>query len=277
MPGFDLHPVAGALGAEVTGLDLRADLPAQIISELNEALAHHQVLFFRKQALTPAQQQAFGERFGALQVHPAYPHPEGADAVAVLEHSAEKPSRIEDWHTDMTYGPRPPLGSILRGVIVPEAGGDTLWASMAAAYEALSDRMQRYLSGMFAEHSFAHGFRHSLAAPGGERLLPAVKANPPVQHPVIRVHPVTGRKLLFVNALFTTHLVGVPERESGAVLAFLWQHATSPEFTVRFRWQRDSIAFWDNRGTQHKPVNDHGLQHRLMHRVTIDGDVPFGP
>lgn len=273
---FDVRRVAGALGAEVSGPDLGSHLDDEMIDALGAALAEHQVLFFRDQVMTPRQQAALGARFGKLQSHPAYPLADGIAGVSVLEHTAEKPSLIEEWHTDMTFRPDPPLGSILHARVVPAVGGDTLFASMTAAYDALSDGMKRYLDPLEAIHSFAHGFRHSLAAPDGARLRSAVEANPPVRHPVVRVHPVSGRRGLFVNPLFTTQIVGVPERESRAILEFLWAHAISPEFTVRFAWQPGSIAFWDNRSTQHKPVNDHGLQHRMMHRVTIEGDRPVG-
>lgn len=274
---FDVRRVAGALGAEVIGIDLGSHLDDEVIHALEATLAEHQVLFFRDQVLTPAQQAALGARFGRLQVHPAYPAADGIETVSVLEHTAEKPSLIEEWHTDMTFRPDPPLGSILHARIVPAIGGDTLWASMTAAYDGLSAGMKRYLDPLEAVHSFAHGFRHSLAGPDGARLRPAVEKNPPVRHPVVRVHPVSGRRGIFVNPLFTTHIVGVPERESRAVLELLYAHAVSPEYTVRFAWQPGSVAFWDNRATQHKPVNDHGLQHRMMHRVTIEGDRPLGP
>lgn len=274
---FDVRQVAGALGAEISGVDLGEPLPDETIGALTAALAEHQVLFFREQRLTPETQAAFAARFGPLQRHPAYGTADAAGTVTVLEHTAEKPSRIEEWHTDMTFRPDPPLGSLLYAKVVPAVGGDTLWASMTAAYDALSEGMKRYLDPLEAIHSFAHGFRHSLAAPDGARLEPAVAANPPVRHPVIRVHPQSGRKAIFVNPLFTTDIVGVPEPEGRAVLAFLWAHAVSPEFTVRFAWRAGSVAMWDNRATQHRPVNDHGLQHRMMHRVTIEGDRPRGP
>lgn len=273
---IQIRRCAGALGAEISGVDLRSPDDATI-AELKTLLAEHQVLFFRDQPLEPLEQEAFGKRFGTLQVHPAYPHPPGADAVTILEHTADKPSRIGEWHTDMTYGPTPPLGSILQAYIVPDVGGDTLFASMEAAYDGLSPGMRRYLDPLKAVHSFAYGFRHSLAGPEGHRLQQAVRDNPPTVHPVIRVHPVSGRRCIFVNPLFTTHIVGVPEPESKAILEFLFAHAVSAEYTVRFAWTPRAIAFWDNRSTQHRPVNDHGLQHRMLHRVTVDGDRPRGP
>jgi len=271
-PNIIVEPVAGALGAEIHNVDLSRPLSDLHFNQIHDALLENQVLFFRDQEITPAQHKAFALRFGGLQSHPAYPTPEGHPEVTILEHDSSKPSKIGEWHTDMTFRPKPPLGSILYSKIVPERGGDTLWASMSAAYDGLSDKMQRFLSSLEAVHDFSYGFRHSLAEPGGrERLGDAVKANPPQIHPVIRTHPVSGKKGIFVNQLFTTHIVGMNELESRSLLNFLFEYSIQDQFTCRFRWSKNAIAFWDNRITQHKPVNDHGLAHRLMHRVTVDG------
>ena len=168
------------------------------------------------------------------------------------------------------------MGTVLKSVVTPPKGGDTLWASMTAAYDALSVPMQHFLSSLTAVHDFSWGFKESLAEPGGrERLADAVAAYPPVRHPVIRTHPESGRKVLFVNSLFTTHIEGLSAGESRAVLDFLFDHVRTPEFSVRFQWQPHSIAIWDNRSTQHKPVNDYFPAHRRMERITIDGDMPY--
>ncbi|MEL6177700.1 MAG: TauD/TfdA family dioxygenase, partial [Myxococcota bacterium] len=186
-----------------------------------------------------------------------------------------KPPKIDSWHTDMTFLQEPPLGSILHGVIIPPTGGDTMWASLSAAYNALSPAMQALLDGLEAIHDFAWGFRHSLAEPGGrERLAAMLDANPPRRHPVVRTHPESGKKGLFVNPLFTTRILGLTEPESDALLAFLYRHMVTPEFTCRFRWEPDSVAFWDNRITLHRPVNDYWPGHRRMQRITITGDRP---
>ncbi|MCB9549348.1 MAG: TauD/TfdA family dioxygenase [Myxococcales bacterium] len=274
-PTPEFIPLAGALGAEVRGLFLGDALDDATLAALRAGLAEHQVLVFRGQAITPEQQRAFAARFGVLQPHPAYPTPPGVPEVSILEHTAEKPSLIEAWHTDMTFMERPPLGSILRGCVLPARGGDTLWASQYAAYEALSAPMRAFLDGLQAEHDFSYGFKESLALPGGrERLAAAVAANPPRVHPVVRTHPESGRKALFVNPLFTTRILGLTAAESAALLAFLYAHAVADERTFRLTWAPDTVAFWDNRCTLHKPVNDHGLQHRLMQRVVIEGDRP---
>ncbi|MCA9681719.1 MAG: TauD/TfdA family dioxygenase, partial [Myxococcales bacterium] len=189
MSRFELHPLAGALGAEVHGIDLRQDLDDAGFAELHAALLTHQVLFFRDQDIAPAHHRALARRFGEPVGHNAYQHVEGYPELTILEVTPEAPPKIDTWHTDMTFMERPPMGSILRGVVVPEQGGDTMWASLFAAWEGLSDRMQRYLEGLEAVHSFAQGFRHSLAEPGGaERLRPMIEAHPPVRHPVVRTH-----------------------------------------------------------------------------------------
>ncbi len=275
---FQVKPIAEALGAEVEGVDLSRPLDADALGKIEAALAEHEVLFFRDQDLSPAAHHAFAMLFGPLQTHPAYPHVEGFPEITILESDRDNPSKIEKWHTDMTFRPHPPLGSILRARVVPETKGDTLWMSLSAAYDALSPAMRAFLGDLQAEHSFEHGFRESLAEPGGrERLADAVAANPPVEHPVVRVHPVSGRRCLFVNSLFTTRILGLTPEESDAVLAFLYAHMEREEFACRFAWKSNSVAFWDNRCTQHRPVNDYWPAHRRLERITIDGDAPYGP
>jgi taurine dioxygenase len=269
------HPIAEALGAEIDGLDLTRPLTEAHRTWLAAALVEHQVIFFRDQAITPADQLRLAQAFGEVEIHPAYPHVEGFREIAILEADREHPSKIEKWHTDMTFRPNPPLGTILRARIVPEGRGDTLWMSLGAAWDALPATLRDRLDGLRAEHSFEHGFRESLAEPGGrDRLASAVAANPPVTHPVVRRHPVSGRRGLFVNCLFTTRILGVEPSESADLLARLFDHLERPEFQCRFRWRPDSIAFWDNRSTQHKPVNDYWPAHRRLERITIAGDVP---
>lgn len=272
---ISFHPVAGALGAEVGDIDLRQPIDDATFAALEKGLLQYQVLFFRDQRIGPEHHRALAQRFGQPVPHPAYPHVDGYEEINILESTPDKPTKIDTWHTDMTFLEKPPLGSILRARIIPEHGGDTMFASLFAAYDSLSDRMQHYLDGLTALHSFAHGFRHSLAEPGGwDRLGEAVRANPPVSHPLVRTHPKSGRRALFVNRLFTTHIEGMREAESDAVLGFLFNHLETPEHSCRFRWASDSIAFWDNRATLHRPVNDFFPAHRRMERITIGGDRP---
>ncbi|GJM13387.1 MAG: alpha-ketoglutarate-dependent taurine dioxygenase [Pseudohongiella sp.] len=273
---FTVKLMAGALGAELHGIDLSENLSADVYAEIRRLLVEHQVIFFRDQHISPAQHKALAESFGPLQTHPAYDTIEGFPEITILESTAEKPSKIEAWHTDMTFRVHPPLGAVLYSKICPPRGGDTLWSSMTAAYDSLSEPMQKLLGGLTAEHDFSHGFKESLAEPGGrERLAQAVADNPPIQHPVIRTHPENGRKVIFVNSLFTTRILGLSKKESDALLNFLFEHVTTPEFTCRFQWQANSIAIWDNRSTQHKPVNDYFPAHRRLERITIDGDSPY--
>ncbi|MBT6037835.1 MAG: taurine dioxygenase [Halieaceae bacterium] len=268
--------IAGALGAEIKGVDLGQTLTPEISSVIRDLLNEHEVLFFRRQAIEPAQQRDLASIFGPLQTHPAYGTVEGIPEVMILESTADKPSKIEVWHSDMTFRQHPPSVTVLRGMVIPNVGGDTLFASMTSAYDALSDGMKVYLDGLVAVHDFAQGFRESLAEPGGrERLGDALAENPPVRHPVVQVHPETGKKVLFVNALFTTHIEGLPPLESSALLDFLCQHAALPEHTCRFQWTPDSVVLWDNRSTQHKPVNDFLPAPRCLHRVVSEGDQPY--
>ena len=273
---MNVKRVAGAIGAELQAINLADGIDGELAATLRALLNEHEVLFLRDQAISAADQKALAEVFGPLQTHPAYGTVEGFPEVMILESTRENPSKIEVWHSDMTFRQHPPSVTVLRGIAIPEVGGDTLFASMTAAYEGLSPGMQSYLEGLTAVHDFSHGFRESLAEPGGrERLADAVAANPPVRHPVVQTHPETGKKVLFVNALFTTHIEGLPPLESAEVLQFLWRHASLPEFTCRFSWAPDSLVLWDNRSTQHKPVNDFFPATRRLHRVVSEGDQPY--
>lgn len=273
---MNVKRVAGAIGAELQAINLADGIGGDLAATLRALLNEHEVLFLRDQAISAADQKALAEVFGPLQTHPAYGTVEGFPEVMILESTRDNPSKIEVWHSDMTFRQHPPSVTVLRGITIPEVGGDTLFASMTAAYEGLSPGMQSYLEGLTAVHDFSHGFRESLAEPGGrERLADAVAANPPVRHPVVQTHPETGKKVLFVNALFTTHIDGLPPLESAEVLQFLWRHASLPEFTCRFSWAPDSLVLWDNRSTQHKPVNDFFPATRRLHRVVSEGDQPY--
>jgi taurine dioxygenase len=273
---LDIKPVAGALGAEISGIDLSREIPEENRLRLRKLLNEYEVIFFRDQDISPAAQKALALSFGPLQTHPAYDTVEGFPEITILESTPEKPTKIEAWHSDMTFREHPPLGTVLKSVIAPSKGGDTLWSSMTAAYNGLSFQMQQFLEGLTAVHDFAWGFKESIAEAGGrERLADAVMANPPVRHPVIHTHPETGKKVIYVNSLFTTQIEGLRAAESDALLSFLFDHIVTVEYTCRFSWQPHSIAIWDNRSTQHKPVNDFFPAHRRMERITIDGDKPY--
>jgi taurine dioxygenase len=270
-----VHPLAGALGAELSGVNL-GQLDDATFAEIRMALLEHQVIFFRDQELTRDQHKAFGRRFGALHIHP-FLQPlkdEGQPEFVVLESDVKHPFVAEAWHSDVTFQAEPPLGSVLRCIVAPEFGGDTMWASMYAAYEALSDTMRRLLSGLVAIHDTSRTFsrdNYNIEHVGGKRAEQVVAA----EHPVVRTHPDTGRKALFVNSAFTHSIKGMKPAESAAMLDFLYCHLESPDFTCRFRWRKNSIAMWDNRCTQHRVVADNLTAYRRMERITIMGDKPF--
>jgi taurine dioxygenase len=270
---INVTPIAGALGAEVSGVDL-TELDDATFAEIHAAWLEHQVLFFRDQDLAPEQHKAFGARLGSLHVHPyiASRAEEGHPEIVVLESDEKRPFVAAGWHTDVTFVDCPPKASILRAVEVPAWGGDTLWASMYAAYESLSATMQGLLSQLRAIHDTSKTFSRG-AYPAEKHVEEG--AAPRTEHPVVRTHPETGRKALFVNPAFTHRIAGMRRDESDALLGFLYQHLALPEFTCRFHWEKNSVAFWDNRCTQHRAVADNLRAHRRMERVTVDGDRPY--
>ncbi len=240
---------------------------------MHEALADHQVLFFRDQPFTFDSQKAFGRLFGDLHIHPNTPGPEGHPEILPI-HADANSKRIngERWHSDVSCDPEPPLGSVLYLHTVPPVGGDTLFASMYAAYEALSPRMKNYLEGLTALHSGERSYRRTNRLIGVDDRG---RTYPQANHPVVRTHPVTKRKALFVNRGFTYRINEVSEEESEAILNYLYDHSEKPDFQVRFRWEPDSVAFWDNRAVQHLAVWDYFPATRSGSRVTIKGDRPF--
>jgi taurine dioxygenase len=275
MAGIELAPVTPALGAEVRGVTLRPDVDDVTVKTLREALLAHKVLFFRGQSLTPAELTAVGARFGEpTPAHPVEPSVEGHPEVLSLD--SEEGARADVWHSDLTFQERPPLGALLHAEVVPDVGGDTLWVDMTAAYEALSPPLRSMLDGLTATHSpsKAGGYFAARDASGDKASATAVAA--PVRHPVVRVHPETGRRSLFVNPLFTLKIDGLRRAESDAVLALVQEVATRPDAMVRWRWQAGDVAFWDNRCTMHYALLDFGTARRNMLRVALEGDTPAG-
>ncbi|BAN98859.1 taurine dioxygenase [Plautia stali symbiont] len=265
------------IGAQVSDVDLSRPLSDAQFEQLYHGLLRNQVLFLRDQRITPEQQRALAIRFGDLHIHPVYPHAEGVEEIIVLDTHQDNPPDNDNWHTDVTFIQTPPAIAILSSKLLPESGGDTLWTSGIAAYEALSEPFKQLLSGLQAEHDFKKSFqeyKYRKTEEEHQRWQQAVAKHPPVQHPVIRTHPVSGRKALFVNEGFTTRLLGVSEKESEALLGYLFAHATKPEFQVRWRWQPNDVAIWDNRVTQHYANADYYPARRVMHRATVLGDVP---
>lgn len=278
MTTLTIEPISPALGAIVSGVRLADPLDDAARRQIEQALLDHHVLFFRDQPLTPTQQANFAARFGDLHIHPIYPSSPEQREVIVLDTAVTDVRDNAIWHTDVTFLETPALGAVLAAKQLPPYGGDTLWASGIAAFEALSKPLQRLLDGLTATHDISKSFpqeRFGATDADLARLEEARKKNPPRSHPVIRTHPVTGRKALFVSDGFTTRINELEPTESRAILDLLFAHFARPEFTVRWRWRENDVAFWDNRVTQHYAVDDYRPQRRVMHRATILGDKPF--
>jgi taurine dioxygenase len=273
---LQLTPLTPAIGAIAGGIDLANPLHDGEVAAIREALDDRLVLFFPDQRLTPVQQRDFAARFGALYRHPFYPGHADAPELMILEHDATHRANSDRWHNDVTYLETPPQAAVLYAEEIPELGGDTLWANMYAAYEALSEPVKQLVIGLRAVHSFAKNFTpERFRALGMEDRRDLLYAeHPPVSHPVARTNPASGRKALFVNQDFTSHIEGVSPRESEALLRMLFEHMARPEFAVRWRWQAGAVAFWDNRWAQHCALADYFPARRRMRRATIAGDKP---
>jgi taurine dioxygenase len=268
-----VEPISPVVGAEISGVDLAEPLGNRTFTQIHDALMEYQVVFFRDQHMTLEQHKAFGRRFGELHIHPAAPGPEGHPEILVI-HADETSKRVagQGWHTDVSCDAAPPMGSILHLHDVPGTGGDTMFASMYAAYDALSESMRDFLGGLQARHEsrHVHGGRYGYKG----KLRDGEDAYPEAVHPVVRTHPVTGRKGLYVNAGFTTRIEGLTLGESRALLDFLFEHIKTPEFQCRFHWRNNSVAFWDNRCVQHRALWDYFPATRHGYRVTVQGDRP---
>lgn len=269
---FGIEPATPSIGAYITGLDLKEEQPGEVIDALRAALLEWKVIFFRGQPLSEEQHIAFGKRFGDLEIHPLTPSDQENPQILRIIHDEEKKGSENAWHSDVTWRPTPSLGSILRAVELPAVGGDTLWANMEAAYEGLPDAIKEKVTGLEAEHNFLRAFGHYIPAEDHEATL---KKHPKQYHPVIRTHPETGRRAIYVNIGFTDRIMGVEKEESDFLLEFLERTANTPEYQVRLKWEPGTIAFWDNRSTQHYAVSDYWPHKRVMERVTVAGDKPF--
>ena len=277
-----VKPISGALGAMIEGVDLGRDLDNRTADLIHKALLDHCVIFFRDQKMTPEQHIAFGRRFGTLNVHDYVKAMDGHPEIIVVAKNEEDTKNFGGgWHSDVTYLEEPALGSVLYCLEAPAFGGDTVFANQYLAYDRLSPGMKRMLDGMTAIHTARHvygpqgrattSYTESLKA---MKIVGSTEAEKEVAHPVVRTHPETGRKCLYVNQGFTTRFKDMTEAESLPLLEYLWQHCTQPEFTCRFRWEPGSVAFWDNRAVQHYALNDYQGRRRVMHRVTVNGDRP---
>jgi taurine dioxygenase len=285
-----VRPLGGCIGAELTGIDLREPLADATVDAVRAALLRHKVVFFPGQQLDPVSHVAFARRFGEVTpAHPVLPGIPGHPEVFEIDYGA--PRRLAasygdvsgdgtrgrglDWHTDVTFVERPPLGSILHAVTIPPAGGDTMWSNQVAAFAGLSAPLRDFLRTLTAVHDGRAAFGAALAKrKAGEWDGAPYEALEPVEHPVVRTHPETGEEALFVNKGFTSHLVGLTRPESDALLQYLYAHSVQPQYTVRYHWTAGDVAFWDNRATQHAVVGDYGDQARVIQRVTLRGDRP---
>lgn len=258
------------IGAEIGGVDLAQPTNRQL-DEIHRALAENLVIFFRNQEITPEQHLDFGRHFGPLHIHPAAPHAPDHPELMIIHADKHSPrANGENWHSDVSCDELPPLGSILYIKTCPPSGGDTLFASMYAAYEALSDRMKTYLEGLTALHDGEPVYRGLYANYG----VKDKDTYPHAEHPVVRTHPVTGRKALYVNRGFTRRILGIPRDESEGILRYLYEHLESPLYQCRFRWRANSVAFWDNRCVQHHALWDYWPATRSGFRVTVRGERP---
>jgi len=274
-----VRPLSPMIGALVSNVDLSQPLPDFEMERLQQALVTHHVLFFENQTLTPTQHRDFARHFGTLHVHPVYPHVEDVPEIVILDTGPHNLPDNDNWHTDVTFIQNPPMGAILAAVELPPCGGDTTWASTIAAYEALSKPMQNFLAGLTAEHDFVKSFPQqrwgSADAEAEARWNEARRKHPPVVHPVVRTHPVSGKRGLFVNEGFTTRILELSANESDTLLRMLYAHVARPDFTVRWRWKVGDVAFWDNRLTQHYALADYLPGRRVMRRAAMLGDRPY--
>ena len=281
---IQVRPISGALGAEISGVDLAEPLDAARFDDIRQALHDHLVIFFRDQTITPDQQLAFARRFGEIETH-AYAKglPGCPEILPVIKEAEDRAANFGGiWHSDVSFHEKPPMGQILYALEVPEAGGDTIFVNMYRAYDALSDGMKAFLADLKAVHTGerSYGASNSQVTLRQEQFSRSMDvkvkedAAAEVAHPVVRTHPETGRKSLFVSAISMQRFEGMTHAESRPLLEFLTAHARRPEFTCQFRWRPKSIAFWANRCTQHYALNDYHGHRREMHRVTIAGERP---
>jgi taurine dioxygenase len=275
---LEIQPIAGALGAELHGVDLGSDLDDATIAEIRQALLDHCVIFFRDQEFDAAQHKALARRFGTIFIHPNYYGLQVDPEILEIRREPGDTKVVgEDWHTDTTMMAEPPMGAILYALEVPPYGGDTLFANQYLAYETLSEGMKRMIGGLRAVHS-----DRMVAGPAVNHAGRTTKARADANwretlnvHPVVRTHPETKRKLLYVNYSYTVGFDGMTEEESRPLLSYLMEHGNRPEFTCRFRWTRGAVAVWDNRCVKHLAVNDAQPFRRVMRRVQIAGDKPY--
>lgn len=268
---IEILPMTPSIGAEISGVSVAAELTDDVVKEIRQALLDHKVIFFRDQDLTQEQLLAFAKRFGDLEIHPATPKDQSNPEILRIEHGPKSKGQENMWHSDVTWRAEPSLGSVLNAIEIPPVGGDTLFANMNLAYENLSEDLRQQVIEMSAVHDIARVFAKRL----NKKPEELHDKYPPETHPVVRTHPETGLKTLYVNGAFTSHIVGMEPEESTALLQKLYATAANPEIQCRFRWTKGAIAFWDNRACQHFATSDYFPARRIMQRATIKGDRPY--
>ena len=266
-----IQPLSPTIGAEISGVRMTGEVSDEQIAEIRQALLDWKVIFFRGQDVEVAEHIAFGRRFGELEIHPFTPNRPDHPEVVVIHHDEKSKSGENRWHSDVTWRQEPSLGSILRATKVPAVGGDTLFADMFAAYEGLPEDVQETIEDKTAMHSFAPNFGRRMSE---EKRAAFLEQYPEPHHPIVRKHPETGRRALYVNGAFTQSIDGMEAEESARLLRFLYKQASVPEYQCRFRWEENSVAFWDNRSVQHYAAFDYHPNVRRVERVTIAGDKP---
>jgi taurine dioxygenase len=273
--GFRLYHLSPGIGTEVHDIDLSKDLGVDVIDFLSDLLVERKVIFFRDQAISMQQHIAFARRFGDVEIHPFTENDDGYPEVIRLNNDRDRPPKVNVWHSDVTWRQEPSLGSILRAVEVPEVGGDTLFANMEAAYASLDDATKEMLDGLYAIHDNQPFLNHMRKQGAPTKEIEALREKfPPVRHPVVRTHPVSKRKSIYVNRIFTRRLDGMSQADSDALLEKLFLTAWNPDHQCRFRWRKDSFTFWDNRAVQHFAAADYWPAVRKMERVTVVGSRP---
>jgi alpha-ketoglutarate-dependent sulfate ester dioxygenase len=268
---FDVRQVGSTVGAEISGVDLTVEQPDEVIAELRQALYDHKVIFFRDQPMSPGQHVAFARRFGELEVHPFLPSNTGEPELVRFEKTAEVSGYENSWHHDVTWRACPSMGAILHALSVPEHGGDTLFADMYAAYDALDETTKARVDALEAVHDFTQTFGHSMTK---DERKKAQEQYPQVEHPVVCTHPGTGKLHLYVNRPFVSHIKGLDPAESRDLLDRLCRQTDAPEHQCRFTWSKDAVAFWDNRAVQHYASSDYWPHRRAMERASIIGTRP---
>ena len=268
---IEARPLSPTIGAEIRGVDLSKPLDETTFKEIHRALLDYKVIFFRDQKITTKQHVDFARLFGELEVHPFLPSNTEFPELVRFEKNEKTKGAENLWHSDVSWRLEPSLGSVLRCILAPPVGGDTLFCDMVAAYDGLSDELKERIDDLFAIHDFTHSFGRALK---GEALKVKQKEFPPARHPVARTHPETRKKILYVNRIFASHIEGVDPEESDALMKTLCDQSLAPEYQCRFRWENDSIAFWDNRSTQHYATSDYWPLERIMERATGIGDRP---